>query len=118
MFPGSATVGRAIEAASGTTATQAPGRALDFVHRSKGNVGIVWIKDDVDGTGLVVLVKNLFPCLSAIRRTENSALSIGAICVSQSSDQHDVRITRVDDDGADVLRIFQTNVRPGFAAVG
>ncbi len=38
--------------------------------------------------------------------------------MAEDADEDDVRIARIDDDGADVARIFQADVGPGGAGVG
>jgi hypothetical protein len=47
--------------------------------RSKKNVGIVWIKSDVDAAGVLIFIENLLPVLAAVDRAENTTLGIGPV---------------------------------------
>src|SRR5437899_730409 len=66
---------------------------------------------------MIVEVKNFFPVLAAIASAENAALRIFAVRMAESSDEHDIGIRGMDDDSADVTRVFQSNVIPCFAGI-
>src|SRR5260370_19741633 len=73
-LPGSTIVVRTVETVLVATAVEHPGRAVAFPHRSKENVGILRIKNDVDASGPGVPVANFLPGFAAIAATENAAL--------------------------------------------
>src|SRR5512132_2769459 len=117
-FPGQAAVGGLVEAAAGAAAFEVPGLAANLVERRVDDAGVIGVEDDVDGARVLVLVENLLPRLAAVGGAEDAAFRVRAEGVADRRDQHDVRITRVDDDRADLARVLQPDVVPGLAAVG
>src|SRR6266700_2455203 len=116
-LPGSAIVGRTVEAVLVAATVERPRSAVAFPHRSKENVGILRIKNDVDAAGAVAQVENFLPGFAAIAGAENAALGVFAVGMAESGDEHDVGICGMDDELADVTRVFQAEVVPGLAAV-
>src|SRR6266581_1568385 len=115
--PVGAAVIAAVEAVLVAATVERPRSAVAFPHRSKENVGILRIKNDVDAAGAVVQVENFLPGFAAIAGAENSALGVFAVGMAQSGDEGDVGIGGMNDDLADVARVFQPNVVPGLAGV-
>src|SRR5437660_4522647 len=116
-LPGGAVVVRTVEAVLVAATVERPGRTVAFPHRGEENVWILRIENDVDPTGTVVKIENFLPGLAAIASAENAALGVLAVGVAESSDEGDVGIRGMDDDFADVTRVFQADIVPGFAAV-
>src|SRR5438477_1754373 len=116
-LPGGAVVVRTIEAVLVAAAVEHPGRAVAFPHRGEENVWILRIENDVDAAGAVIEVENFLPGLAAIASAENAAVGIFSVGVAKSSDEGDIGIGGMDDDLADVTRVFQADIVPGFAAV-
>jgi hypothetical protein len=85
--------------------------------RSEENVGIAWIKSDIDAARVLVLVEDLVPGLAAVEGAENAAFRVRAVGMAERGDERDIRITRIDDDFADGAGVAQADVLPGFAAV-
>ena len=79
---------------------------------------ILRIEDDVDGAGAVIEIEDFFPALAAVARTKNTSLRVGSVGVAERGDEDNVRICWMDDDRADVARVFQADVGPRFARVG
>ena len=86
-------------------------------HGCEENVGILRIKDDVNATGLFVLIENFLPGFSAIHAAENSPLRIRSVGVAKCRDEYDVGVVRINDDRADVPRIRQAYIRPRLSRI-
>src|SRR5437899_1586925 len=78
---------------------------------------ILRVENDVDAAGAVVEIENFFPRFAAIARAEDAALRVGAVGMAEGSDEGDIRIRGMDDDGADVAGVLQADVVPSLAAV-
>ncbi len=117
LFPGESAVHRFVQAAAGATTVEVPGLAADLPQCGVNYTGISGIEYHINRAGIVVLVEDLLPGFATVGRAENTPLSIRPPGMTQSCDQHNVRIARVDDDGADVARVLQTYVLPGQACV-
>src|SRR5205823_3727153 len=72
----------------------------------------------IDYARAVVDVEDSTPGLAPVRRLVDAALLIGSIKPAEGADIHDVRILGVDDDAADLVRLLESHVLPGLAAVG
>src|ERR1700730_9113131 len=57
------------------------------------------------------------PALAAIAGAEDPALLVRAERVPECGDERDIRVSRINDDGADVPRVAQTEVLPGLAGI-
>src|SRR5438309_469255 len=57
------------------------------------------------------------PVGATVIAAEDTALGVRAVSVAESGDKSDIGIRGMDDDLADVARVFQSNVVPGLAAV-
>src|SRR5947209_2330565 len=71
-----------------------------------------------DEAAVVAQVFALYPGHAAVYGLVEAALFVRSPEVAQGGDVDDVRILRMDGDGADVVRIGQAHVAPGFAGVG
>src|SRR5205085_1461034 len=72
---------------------------------------------DVDPAAVAVAEQHPLPGLAAIPGAEDPALIVGPERVAERGDEHDIRVSRVDDDGADVPAVPQTQVLPGLAGI-
>src|SRR5207253_3620076 len=88
-----------------------------FPQRGKKSVGVMLITRQINRARLVVLEKNLLPCLAGICGTEYTAIRIRPVCMAQRRHVNQVRISRMDQNSRDVLRIVQANVCPRLAAI-
>ena len=75
------------------------------------------IEDDVDAAGVFVLAQNFRPGFAAVGRPKYSALWIRTERVSESRDQHDVGISRIDNQRADLAAVFESDVFPGLTRI-
>ena len=66
---------------------------------------------------MVIAIKDFFPGLAAIARAKDAALNVGAIGMSQRRHKSHVCVFRIDHQRADMLAVFQADVRPALAAV-
>ena len=81
------------------------------------HIGIGRIEDDVRESRVLIDVLDILPRSAAVGGAIESALAAGIPERAGSRHEHDLRIGRMDDDAADVLRFPETHVRPAFAAV-
>src|SRR5437016_1782960 len=116
-LPGSAVVVRTVKAVFVAATVERPGRAVAFPHCGEEDVGILRIENDVDAAGAVVEVENFLPGFAAVAGAEDAALVVRTVGMAESGYKSDIGIRRMDDDLADVARVFQPNVVPGLAAV-
>ncbi len=76
------------------------------------------IENDVDAAGAIVEIQNFFPGFAAIARAVDAAIRIGAVSVAERSNENDIGIRGMDDDGADVACVFEADVGPGLSGIG
>src|ERR1019366_1554721 len=118
LLPRESAVHRFVQAAAWAAAVEVPGLAADLPQGSVDYAGIPRIEYHINRAGIVVLIQDLLPGFAAVRGAENTPFRIRAPRMPQGCDQNKVRIARIDDDGADVARVFQAQVLPGQASVG
>src|SRR5262250_1778666 len=118
VLPGRSAVDGLIEPATRATTLEAPGSTLHLIQGREQQVGIMWIHNQVDRAGVVILEQDFFPRFPAIDATKNAALGIRAISVAQSRDKDNVCVARMNHDASDMLGVFETDVGPGLAPVG
>src|SRR5205823_422457 len=82
--------------------------------RSEQRIGVARIENDVDPAAVAVAEQHPLPGLAAIPGAEDPALVVGPERVAERGDEHDIRVSRVDDDGADVPAVAQTQVLPAL----
>ena len=109
-----------IQAAAGTAGWRIdiPRRAPRLPQRGIDHVGVVGLERKIDRPGIVILAKNFLPTLAAIARTEHTALRVRPIGVTERGDIDEVRIARMHEDLADLLRIGQSRERPRLSGIG
>ncbi len=95
-----------------------PGLAPHLVERRVNDAGVPGIEHHIDCAGVFVLVEHLLPGLAAIGSAEDAALRVRSPGVSESCDESDVGIAGIDDDCADVARVFEPDVGPCLAGIG
>src|SRR2546427_1439745 len=78
---------------------------------------ILRIENNDDSAGAVIEIKNSLPGFAAVARAENTALGVRAVGVAKSSDEGDIGIGGMDNDGADVAGGFQTPNVSRFSAL-
>jgi hypothetical protein len=104
--------------------TFGPGRqesvlpALTLLRRRIEHVGVGRVHRQVAETGVPADLLRIRPRLSAVGRLVEATLAAGGPEWPERGDVDDVRIARVDDDPADVLRPWKHRRRPGLSAVG
>ena len=80
------------------------------------------VRIEVGDASEIVLVESFRPGFAAVGGFVDAAIGTGRRDaekrMAENADDDDVRILRVDDDGADVFRFFEADVRPGCAGVG
>src|SRR5205823_4944645 len=116
-LPGEAPVGRSIQPRARPAAGEAPRFAAHLPQRSEQRVGVARIQNDVDPAAVAVAEQHPLPALAAVPGAEDPALVVGPERVAERGDEHDIRVSRVDDDGADVPAVAQTQVLPGLAGI-
>src|SRR5689334_15008436 len=94
LFPCGATIIRAIQAAARTAVRKRPGHAASLPERSENDIRILRIECDIDPSGVLIFIKNLFPGFAAVKRTENTTLNVWAVGMAKCRDQHPVGIFR------------------------
>ena len=67
--------------------------------RSKDDVGIVRIENDIDAAGVFVFVENFLEGLSAVGRAKDAALFVRTVRVPSDSDSQSLRalLDRIDE---------------------
>src|SRR5882724_11422981 len=75
------------------------------------------VENNVDAACVFIFGQNFRPGLAAVGCTKNSALLIRTKCVTQRRYENHILVSGVDNQCADLPRIFQPDVLPGFAAI-
>ena len=75
------------------------------------------IENHVDPAGIFIFAQNFCPGFATVARAKNSALFIWTEGVSKRRHQRDVLVSGIDNDGADVVGVFQSNIFPTLAGV-
>src|SRR5579859_7995373 len=78
---------------------------------------IVGIENNFDASGAIIEIQNFFPSLAAIARAEDAAFGVGTISMPERRDVNDVWVRGMNNDGADVARVFEADVRPSLSSV-
>src|SRR5262249_59440532 len=66
----------------------------------------------IDRAGVIVLEEDLLPGRAAVRGAKDAALRVRTVYVAQRRDEDDIRVARINDQGADLPRVFQPDVLP------
>src|SRR3974390_1223978 len=96
--PGEAAISRFVEPATRAAAVEDPRLAAHLPQRCVHNTGVLRVKRNVDGAGVLVLVEDLLPGLATVRGAEEAALGVGAPGVSECGNQYHVGIVWINDD--------------------
>ena len=75
------------------------------------------IERQVDGACVFVFVQNLLPRPAAVAGAKHAALLVGTVRMPERRHEDAIRVSRVDDDGADLPRLAQAEMLPGLARV-
>src|SRR5690242_8901209 len=82
---------------------------------------IIGVGGEVNDAGEVVFVESFLPGFAAVggfvNATMRAVLGDREDGMADDADDNDVRIARVDEDGGDVARVVEADVRPGGAGV-
>src|SRR6185436_8656292 len=95
----------------------APGRAARRPERGVDDVRVSGLEREVDRAGARVRAEDLLPARAAIARAKDAALRVRGVRMPERGDVDDVRVARMDDDAADLLRVVEADVRPRLPAV-
>src|SRR3989442_11809236 len=106
-----------VEAVLLAATVERPGRAVAFPLAGEEDMRILGVENDVDAAGAVVEIENFFPRFAAIARAEDAALRVSAVGMAEGSDEGDIGIGRMDNDGADVAGVFSTDTLPSFSSL-
>ena len=116
-FPCYAVVFRSIQSAAGAAAGEKPRLPPRLPKRREHNVRVLRIENHVDAACVFIFGQNFCPSFAAVTCAKNSALLIRAKCMTQRRYENHILISRIDNERADLPRIFQPNIFPGFATV-
>src|SRR5262249_26694804 len=117
LLPGSAAIGRLIDSTSGPAILQPPGTSHTFVGGGIKRAGVAAVNYQVDDAGLIVEVENFLPGDPAICTLEYTALFVSREEVSHGGDVNDVRISWMNHNPRDVLRVLEPHELPIGAAI-
>src|SRR6185437_4474503 len=116
--PGLAAVGRLVQSAARAAARHSPFVAIGLPERGVHDIRIGAVDLDVGGAGLVILVEDLAPGLSAVGALEHAALGARRAELPEVGEEDDVGVGGVDSDVRNGIRALEPDVRPGLAGVG
>jgi hypothetical protein len=111
-------VRRLPDAAAGTAAVEAPGRAAALIRRAVQDVRVDRVHDDVGEARVLVDELRERPVGAAVRRLVEAALLVRSEQVPDRGDVEDIRVLRMDDDARDALCLLQPHLLPRLAGVG
>src|SRR6266446_9506685 len=119
FIPRDTAVTRSIEASSrpGGRRIDTPCRAARVPERSIDGPRIVRIGSKFDRTHVFVLVEHSCPRLSAISRAKHSAFLVWSKAVTERGHQDNIGVFRIYEDAANLARVSQSEMRPGFAGI-
>ena len=88
-----------------------------LVRSRDDDVGVARIQHDVADTGVVGDLEHLLPCLAAVARLVEPAISAWCPKRALSRYVYDVAVLRAHDDASNVLRVLEPHVLPRPSAV-
>ena len=80
-------------------------------------MGSLSVHFKINHSGIFTLVQNFLPGGAAILGAEDTALLIGTSEMTDRTNIHDLRISRMDDDPRDLAGVFQSDIGPALTAV-
>ena len=104
-------------AAARTTAYQQPRLAPGLPEGDVHDLRVRRIHDHVRHTGAVVAEQDVLPRAAAVGRAIHAAFLVRTEHVTQRAHEYDVGVVGIDAHARDVLRLFETHVRPRFAGI-
>src|SRR5581483_853628 len=115
--PGVAAVGGFVYAAAGAVRRwiHVPGRPPGLPQRGEQRACIVGREDDVDRARVRIRPEDLLPVRAAVARAEYAALRVGSVRMAERGDVDEVRVARIDEDLADLLRVGESDMAPAAA---
>src|SRR6266566_8548711 len=119
LSPRAAAIGGFVQAAS-RAAVRIPRRprwAPRSPHVRINSLRVSRIKLEIDSSGVFVLIQNFLPCEAAIEGTKNAALRIRSVRMAKHAGENPAGIVRINDDGANLLSIAQSEMIPGTAPI-
>src|SRR5262249_51569319 len=116
-FPCYAVVFRPIQSAARTATGEKPRLSPRLPKRCEHDVRVMRIENDVDAACVFIFGQNFRPGFAAVGCAKNSALLVPAKCMTQRRYQSHILISWIDNQRADLSRIFQPDVLPCFTAV-
>ena len=117
LAPAVAAVGALVEAAARTASDEPIRPPLALVRRRVENGRIGRVHGEIHESRVLVDVEDLLPAVAPVGGSVDAPLLVGAEEVAQRRHPHPVGIGWVNDDPADVLRVFEPGQPPGLAAV-
>src|SRR5262249_2059778 len=112
-----AAVGGFVEGAFRAAVDHRPDVAAALIRRGDDHVRIARIENDVCDAGVFAHVEDLVPGFATVRGIVGAAVAAGGPGGALRRHVDHVGVPRVDDDLANVLRLFEADVLPGFAAI-
>src|SRR3954447_4905974 len=75
------------------------------------------IEREIDSSGVIIAIQNLLPGLSAVTRTENTALFVRAVRMPKRNHVNDIGVLWIDADSGNCLRILEPQLMPGLTCI-
>src|SRR5215472_17314240 len=119
LFPMFAAIMRTIKPAARTIRRRinAPRRPSRLPKRRVQGPRVARLERQINRTGVLVVKEYAFPAFAAVVGTIHAAFVVRSVGVRQSGNKDAIRILRIDQYAADLPRIAQPDVRPGFPGV-
>ena len=89
-----------------------------LIGRCNNNIGVAWIDDKLVDAGMLVDLEDPLPGLAPVLSPVEPAIAAITPQRPVSSNEHFVRVFRIDPDLSDVPGVLQTHVLPRLPAVG
>src|SRR5262249_32601548 len=107
--PSAAAVGGFVEpAACSLPFAVLPGSLPRRPEHAVDGLRIGWIERQRHGPRILILVKHFFPRLTAVGGTEDAALLVRTVRMSEHGHEHAIRILRINKDGRYLLAIAKS----------
>ncbi len=116
--PGVSAIGGFVQTTARPVAMKAKGRTSSLIGRRVENARIRGIHRHIHHAGIFIDIQNAVPGFAAVGCFVEPAFFVCAPEAPHRCHVNGVRIRWVRDNPADVMRIVQTHVRPGFTAIG
>jgi hypothetical protein len=117
LLPGAAAVRRFVDGTLRSAIDQGPNMPATLVGGSNEHVRVARIEHHVGDAGILTDRQHLLPIFPAVDRLEEATIAAGVPQGPLGGDVNHVGVARVDEDSADMLGVFQTDVLPRLAGV-